>query len=197
MIVLLVNALLLKATCTTFSGLASLPIVREDFVLHRHAITDRQLNTAVAAGRSGPGPLGVYVVAVGYYAGGFPGAVAGTLAMITPAFFILPLLLWISRGLRRWSGRRSRSGARRRGWSGRLIDLLEFLEPVGLGRSAGRHIIPQDFGVSRRDRKKDFRSSEERSAIMPFTTGIRWFKRLSETMLKTLPHAPATGSSAP
>jgi len=93
--VLLVYALLLKATCTTFSGLASLPIVRQDFVLHRHAITDRQLNTAVAAGRSGPGPLGVYVVAVGYYAAGVPGAVAGTLALITPAFFILPLLIWI------------------------------------------------------------------------------------------------------
>ena len=87
--------LLLKATMTSFSGLASLPMVREDFVVRRHLLTDPQLETAVFAGRSGPGPNGIYVVSVGYFAGGLPGAAAGLLAVITPAFLILPAMLWV------------------------------------------------------------------------------------------------------
>ena len=87
--------LLVKATLTSFSGLASLPMVRNDFVLHRGVLTDRQLNTAVAAGRIGPGPLGIYVVSVGYLVDGVPGACAGWLAMITPAFLIIPMLRFL------------------------------------------------------------------------------------------------------
>jgi chromate transporter len=87
--------LLVKATLTSFSGLASLPMVRNDFVVRRHILTDRQLSTAVAAGRIGPGPIGIYVVSVGYLAGGTPGACAGWLAMITPAFLIIPMLRFL------------------------------------------------------------------------------------------------------
>jgi chromate transporter len=89
--------LLLKATLTSFSGLASLPMIRSDFVVHYHLLTDRQLNTAVAAGRLGPGPLGIYVVSVGYMAAGLPGALAGWLAMITPAFLIIPMLRFLGK----------------------------------------------------------------------------------------------------
>jgi chromate transporter len=89
--------LLLKATLTSFSGLASLPMIRSDFVVHYHLLTDRQLNTAVAAGRLGPGPLGIYVVSVGYMVAGLPGALAGWLAMITPAFLIIPMLRFLGR----------------------------------------------------------------------------------------------------
>jgi chromate transporter len=91
----LVYFLLVKATLTSFSGLASLPVVRNDFVVRYHVLTDRQLNAAVAAGRVGPGPLGIYVVSVGYLAGGVPGACAGWLAMITPAFLIIPMLRFL------------------------------------------------------------------------------------------------------
>ena len=89
--------LLLKATLTSFSGLASLPMIRSDFVVHYHLLTDRQLNTAVAAGRLGPGPLGIYVVSVGYLVAGVPGACAGWLAMITPAFLIIPMLRFLGK----------------------------------------------------------------------------------------------------
>lgn len=89
---ILLYLFLLKATLTSFSGLASLPVIREDLVVHHKVLTDRQLSTAVAAARSGPGPVGIYVVNVGYLVGGAPGAVAGWLAMITPAFLIIPLL---------------------------------------------------------------------------------------------------------
>ena len=46
--------LLLKASATSFSGLGSLPMIRSDLVVERHVLTDRQLNTAVAAGRPDP-----------------------------------------------------------------------------------------------------------------------------------------------
>jgi chromate transporter len=90
--VILLYLLLVKATCTSFSGLASLPIIRADLVEHYHVLTDDQLNTAVAAGRSGPGPIGIYVVCVGYQVAGAPGAAAGLLASMTPAFIIIGLL---------------------------------------------------------------------------------------------------------
>ncbi len=88
-------ALLLKATLTSFSGLASLPMVRSDLVVERKLLTDRQLNTAVVAGRTGPGPNGLYLVSVGYYAGGYAGASVGLLALMTPAFLILPIIRWL------------------------------------------------------------------------------------------------------
>lgn len=87
--------LLLKATATTFAGLASLPVVRDELVVRRHMLTDHQLNAAVVITRSTPGPVGLYVVSVGYFAGGLLGAIAGWLAMITPAVAIIALLRYI------------------------------------------------------------------------------------------------------
>jgi chromate transporter len=87
--------LLLRATLLSFSGLMSLPMIRNDLVLKRRVLTDRQLNTAVAAGRSGPGPIGLYLVSVGYFVAGTPGACAGWLAMVTPAFLIVPMLRFL------------------------------------------------------------------------------------------------------
>jgi chromate transporter len=89
--------LLLKATLTSFSGLGSLPMVRNDLVVERKLLTDRQLNTAVVAGRTGPGPNGLYLVSVGYYAAGLAGAAVGMMALITPAFLILPMMRWVGR----------------------------------------------------------------------------------------------------
>lgn len=87
--------LLLKASLTSFSGLGSLPMVRNDFVVERHLMTDHQLNTAVVAGRTGPGPYGLYLVCVAYVVAGVPGAIAGFLALITPAFLVIPLMRWL------------------------------------------------------------------------------------------------------
>ncbi len=93
----LLYLLLLKATITSFSGLSSLPVLRGDLVVRHRVLTDRQLNTAVAVARIGPGPIGLYVVSVGYFVAGLPGAVAGWLAMITPAFLIIPMLRYLGR----------------------------------------------------------------------------------------------------
>lgn len=90
--ILVLYLLLLKAALTSFSGLGSLPMIREDLVVERHAITDHQLNTAVVAARTGPGPYGLYIVCVGYAAAGTPGAIAAFFALITPAFLVLPMM---------------------------------------------------------------------------------------------------------
>ncbi len=94
---LLLYLLLVKATLTTFSGLSSVPIVRNDLVVRHRVLTDRQLTAAVAAGRTAPGPNGAYLVSVGYFVAGLPGAAAGCLAVMTPAFLIIPLLRFLGR----------------------------------------------------------------------------------------------------
>jgi chromate transporter len=99
MTLIVVYALLVKATLTSFSGLASLPQIRQDFVETRRLMSDEQLTQAVLIGRASPGPVGAYVVSVGYFAAGWPGAVAGWLAMITPALLAIPLLTTIERWL--------------------------------------------------------------------------------------------------
>ncbi len=93
--VLLLYFLILKAVVTSFNGPSSLPILRDDLVVHRHILTDRELNAAVVAGRSAPGPMGIYVVSVGYFIAGVPGAIASWLAVITPAILIIPLVRYI------------------------------------------------------------------------------------------------------
>lgn len=104
---LVVYLLLLKATLTSFSGFSSLPLVRNEFVVERQALTDRQLNTTIAVARMVPGPNGLYVVCVGYYAAGWPGAAAGFGAMVTPAFLIIALLRFLGRRAEREDVRRA------------------------------------------------------------------------------------------
>jgi chromate transporter len=95
-----VYVLLVKAIATSFAGMGSLPQIHRDFVETRRALSAEQLSRAVLIGRSTPGPVGAYVVAVGYFAAGWPGAVAGWLAMITPAIAAIPLLVLMRRWLR-------------------------------------------------------------------------------------------------
>jgi chromate transporter len=96
---IVVYLLLLKAIASSFAGMGSLPQIQRDFVETQRAITAEQLSQAVLVGRSTPGPVGAYVVAVGYYAAGWPGAAAAWLAMITPALAAIPLLVLIRRWL--------------------------------------------------------------------------------------------------
>ena len=90
--------LLLKATATSFAGMGSLPQIRQDLVVTHNVITDEQLSQAVVIGRSAPGPVGAYVVSIGYFARGWPGVVAAWLAMVTPSLLVIPLVTL----LRRW-----------------------------------------------------------------------------------------------
>ena len=98
MSVLLLYALLLKASVTAFSGLSSLPQIRQDLVVTHHVLSDDDLNRAVLFGRSSPGPAGLYIVSIGYAVRGVPGAIAGWLALASPACLAIPSLVL----LRRW-----------------------------------------------------------------------------------------------
>ncbi len=83
--------IMLKATATTLNGPMSLPILRDELVVQRHVMTDRQLTAAVTAAQGSPGPMGIYIVAVGYFVAGPAGAAVGWLAMVTPALAAVPL----------------------------------------------------------------------------------------------------------
>ena len=97
MSVLTLYFLLLQATALSFSGFASVPIVREELVLRRTVLTDQELNSAIAISQASPGPLGLYVVVVGYFVGGLPGAVAAALALATPAVLAIPIARMVRR----------------------------------------------------------------------------------------------------
>lgn len=98
MSLLLLYALLLKASVTSFSGVGALPQIRQDLVVTYHMMSDDDLSRAVLFGRSSPGPVGLYIVSVGHAVGGVPGAVVGWLALASPAFLAIPMLSL----LRRW-----------------------------------------------------------------------------------------------
>ncbi len=95
--VVLLYLLLLKGTVTAFAGLASLPVIQDELVIKHHVLTDKQLNEAVVITRTTPGPVGLYIISVGYFVAGVPGAIAGWLAMITPALLIIPLVRFAGR----------------------------------------------------------------------------------------------------
>ena len=97
MSLLVLYLLLAKATLTSFSGVTSIPVIQHDLVQTHHVLTDRQLNAAVAAGQTAPGPNGLFVVSVGYFVGGVAGGCAGLVAMMTPAFLIIPVLRYLGR----------------------------------------------------------------------------------------------------
>ncbi|ACB94297.1 chromate transporter [Beijerinckia indica] len=95
--VVLLYLILLKATATSFAGLAALPAVQDALVVQHHVLTDQQLNEAIIITRSTPGAVGLFIVSVGYFVAGLPGAFAGWLAMITPALSIIPVLHYAGR----------------------------------------------------------------------------------------------------
>jgi chromate transporter len=97
MSLILLYLLLLKGTITAFAGLASLPVIQDTLVHQHHLLTEKELNEAVVITRSTPGPVGLYVVSVGYFIAGIPGAMVGWLAMITPALLIIPLVHFAGR----------------------------------------------------------------------------------------------------
>ena len=82
---------LLQSTLGSFTGLQSIPVIRHELIVERHWIDDQQLSAALIIGRSTPGPMGVYIVCVGYFVAGYPGAVMAALALMTPALLIVLL----------------------------------------------------------------------------------------------------------
>jgi chromate transporter len=90
--------LFVRAVLLSFSGNATVPVLRDALVLNHGVLTDAQLNDAIAISQASPGPLGMYLVLVGYFITGLPGALAGVLALITPAFLGIPISRLVLRG---------------------------------------------------------------------------------------------------
>lgn len=89
--------LLLRATALSFSGFASVPVIHEDLVVERAVLTDEELNSAIAISQASPGPLGLYVVVIGYFVAGWTGALAGALALASPALLAIPIVRAVRR----------------------------------------------------------------------------------------------------
>jgi chromate transporter len=79
-----------KAAALSLGGLGSLPLLREQLVA-THLATDEQVVQALAIGRLGTGPNGLYIVSLGYLVGGFTGAIAALVAATIPPLLIVPI----------------------------------------------------------------------------------------------------------
>jgi chromate transporter len=90
--------LFLRAVLLSFSGFATVPVLRDALVLHGGVLTDAQLNDAIAISQASPGPLGLYLVIVGYFVAGIAGAAAGVLALVSPALLAIPIARLVARG---------------------------------------------------------------------------------------------------
>jgi chromate transporter len=133
----LLYVVLLRATLTSFSGLGSVALIREDLVARRAVLTDQELNGAIAIGQISPGPLGLYVVVVGYFVGGVPGAIAGMLALATPAFLAIPIASVMRRG----------GDTAVRGVSGGILIASSVLILMTAGQLAGDAVSSLPLGV--------------------------------------------------
>lgn len=73
------------------SGYVLLAFLRNDFVLHLHWLTDRQLLDAIAVGQFTPGPVFTTATFIGYLIGGVPGAALATVGIFLPAFLFIAI----------------------------------------------------------------------------------------------------------
>ncbi len=84
----------LKVSFITFGGSAPLPLLRDDLVRDRGILQDQDFASALAIGLITPGPNGLFVIPVGYFVGGVPGALVAALALCIVAVSTL-ILLWL------------------------------------------------------------------------------------------------------
>lgn len=80
---------LLKDSALSLGGLGALPLIRQDLVATGIA-TDAQVVQALAIGRLGTGPNGLWIVSLGYQISGWAGAALALVACILPPLVMLP-----------------------------------------------------------------------------------------------------------
>jgi len=73
----------LRAATFSVGGMAALPQLREDLV-GTGLVTEPQILAALALGKLAPGPTGLYVVSLGYFAAGAAGALIAVAAAALP-----------------------------------------------------------------------------------------------------------------
>ena len=80
----------LLASLLGFGGQGSLPVLQSQLSLLTTS-ADSLVLQGLAVGNISPGPNGLYIVAVGYFAAGLPGGFAATGALLLPPFLVLLL----------------------------------------------------------------------------------------------------------
>lgn len=77
-------------------GMAMLPMLKREIVENKHWTTEEELLDIYAIGQCTPGIIAVNTSTyIGYQQKGIPGAIAGTLGMITPSLAIITLVATI------------------------------------------------------------------------------------------------------
>jgi len=82
----------LKASMLSSGGLQALPILQDELLTQRGVLTNQDFLAAVAIGRVTPGPNGFFILSVGYYVAGLPGALMGALGLALPPFLAIGLV---------------------------------------------------------------------------------------------------------
>ena len=80
---------LLQASTLSLGAQTALPLLRTQLV-GGGILTDRQMIEALAIGRLGTGPGGLFIVSLGYFAFGWPGALLALVAVTLPPLVIVP-----------------------------------------------------------------------------------------------------------
>jgi chromate transporter len=88
----------LKAGVLSVGGLSSLPLLRQELV-STGFVSEAQVLEALAIGRLSPGPNGLYVVGLGYFALGWLGAALALVATAIPPVSLVALRPLIRRYL--------------------------------------------------------------------------------------------------
>jgi chromate transporter len=79
----------LRASLLSVGGATALPLLREDLV-RVGFLTDEEVVASLTIGRLSTGPNGLFIVAMGYLAMGWVGAVATLLAATVPPLLMVP-----------------------------------------------------------------------------------------------------------
>jgi len=88
----------LQASTLSLGAQTALPLLREELV-GSGMLTDRQVVEALAIGRLGTGPGGLYIVSLGYFALGWIGAAYALVAVTLPPLLIVPAATALRRQL--------------------------------------------------------------------------------------------------
>jgi chromate transporter len=84
----------LKASIFSMGGQSGLPLLRED-LLRAGALTDLQIIDGLIIGRLSTGPGGLYMVSLGYLAGGWLGGALALVAITLPPLVVLPASMYL------------------------------------------------------------------------------------------------------
>jgi len=84
----------LRASVLSLGGQTALPLLRQDLI-GAGLTTDQVIVESLTIGRLGTGPGGLYIVALGYFVLGLPGALAATAATLLPPLLVVPLSAWL------------------------------------------------------------------------------------------------------